>query len=682
MLALIPMIFAGAGAAHAQEPETVRLSGYVRSAANDEVLRTARLEIVEPGLSIATNRFGYYSIELATGGYTIRVSRLGYETVTRDVNLEATTSADFALPLRPVSVAELTVETEHEPPDLDPGTVEMSVIRFDTPALSRLPVVLGEADPVRTLTLYPGITTTNDATTAINVRGGAGDENLILLDDSEVFNPAHAIGLLSSRLNLEGPLFDGNGSWLVAGRRTYADLFLGLASDPEVRESTAYFYDLNAKANARYGATGQVMVSGYFGRDRLKVGSVASVGWGNAAGTMRWNHGFGSIFSHVTLAFSDYDYHIQSGFNARAVSLDSRVRHLSLSVDESWTLGARDQLQFGAGIGRYDQRAGARLPAERGLASGDGGGGDLRVRDRAEHQLPAALLMAGRTAVRLAALSGCLFTAACERIVEVEIPAPPEPRLVVEGRIELVKEAPGGTQRVRLTTTDAFFGNRPTPPAVGAGVTVTDGAGGVYPFVETERGHYVTNDLHARIGETYALSIDYEGDRYAASASLTPVAPIDSLYFIFEEETLVNDTAGYRAAIDYTDPPGGPDFYLWEQFVDGVNEPPPSSGNQFNLVSRDDLYDGQPVIGFEPNNEVVIEPGAHVMIRQVSLSRRGYDYYYALFEQNGLGTGNSFSVPPATIRGNVANTTRPEQYPFGFFGAAEVSVADGTGPER
>ena len=407
MLALIPMIFAGVGAAHAQEPETVRLSGYVRSAANDEVLRTARLEIVEPGLSIATNRFGYYSIELAPGGYTIRVSRLGYETVTRDVNLEATTSADFALPLRPISVAELTVETGHEPPDVDPGTVEMSVIRFDTPALSQLPVVLGEADPVRTLTLYPGITTTNDATTAINVRGGAGGENLILLDDSEVFNPAHAIGLfstfntdamddvtlykagiparyggrlssvleihqregnsrefegsatlglLSSRLNLEGPLFDGSGSWLVAGRRTYADLFLGLASDPEVRESTAYFHDLNAKANARYGATGQVRVSGYFGRDRLKVGNVASVGWGNAAGTMRWNQGFGPIFSHVTLVFSDYDYQIQSGFNARAVSLDSRVRHLNLSVDESWILGPRDELQFGAGIGTYDVR--------------------------------------------------------------------------------------------------------------------------------------------------------------------------------------------------------------------------------------------------------------------------------------------------------------------------------------
>ena len=292
--------------------------------------------------------------------------------------------------------------------------------------------------------------------------------------------------------------------------------------------------------------------------------------------------------------------------------------------------------------------------------------------------------MGGRTSVRLAALFGCVAAVAaagCERIVEVEIPDP-EPLLVVEGRIELVKEAPSGTQTIRLRTSDAFFSNRRTPPAVGAVVTVTDGAGVVYPFTEPEPGHHVTHDLHARIGETYSLSIDYEGDRYAAAATLRAVAPIDSLYFNYEEATLVNDKEGYRTAIDYTDPPGGPHFYLWEQFVDGVNEPPPSAGNQFNLVSRDELYDGQPVIGVQPNNEVVIEPGAHVMIRQISLSRRGYDFYYALFEQNALGTGNSFSVPPVTIRGNVANTTRPERFPFGFFGAAEVSVAEGIGPGR
>ncbi|WP_419950581.1 TonB-dependent receptor [Candidatus Palauibacter sp.] len=403
------------GAAQAQESETVRLSGYVRSAANDDVLRSARIEIVERELSIATSRFGFYSIELEPGSYTIRVSSLGYELVTEVVDLDATTSVDFSLPLRPVAVAELTVTTDHQPPDLDPETVEMSVIRLDVPALSRLPVVMGEADPIRTLTLYPGITTTNDATTAINVRGGAGDENLILLDDSEVFNPAHAIGLfstfntdavgdvtlykggipsryggrlssvlevhqregnsrefegaatvglLASRVSLEGPLFDGNGSWLVAGRRTYADLFLGLAPEPDVRESVAYFYDLNAKTNVRYGSTGQVMLSGYFGRDRLSVANVAAVGWGNAAGTLRWNHSFGSIFQHVTLVYSDYDYQIQSGFNALGASLNSRVRHVNLSVDESWTLGPRDQLEFGVGIGSYGVRPADVVEAE------------------------------------------------------------------------------------------------------------------------------------------------------------------------------------------------------------------------------------------------------------------------------------------------------------------------------
>ena len=288
---------------------------------------------------------------------------------------------------------------------------------------------------------------------------------------------------------------------------------------------------------------------------------------------------------------------------------------------------------------------------------------------------------AGKVFVRCGAALGCLAAAACERIVDVEIPAP-EPQLVVEGRIELVKEAPSGMQTIRLRTTDAFFSNRRTPPAAGAVVTVTDGAGVVHPFTETEPGHYVTRHLHARIGETYTLAIEYAGDRYAGSASLLPVAPIDSLYFTYEEPTLVNDKEGFRAAIDYTDPPGGPHFYLWEQYVDGVNEPPPSAGNQFNLVSRDVLYDGQPVVGFQPNNEVVIEPGSHVMIRQVALSRRSYDFYYATFEQNGIGTGPGFSVPPATIRGNVANITRPDRYPLGFFEAAEVSVAEAIGPER
>lgn len=393
----------------------MRVSGYVRSAANSEVLRSARLEVLGRDIIIQTNRFGFYSVRLPRGRYSIAASSLGYQTVTVTFALGEARSLDFALPIRPLELAELTVTADRNAPDVDPASVEMSVIRLDVAALSQIPVVLGEADPIRALTLYPGVSTANDATTAINVRGGGSDENLILLDDSHVFNPAHAIGLfstfnpdavgdvalykggiparyggrlssvldiqqregnsrefegaatiglLASRLRLEGPLLGGDGSWFVAGRRTYADLFLGLSSDPALKESTAYFYDLNAKANVRYGATGQVMLSGYFGRDRFKISDVISVGWGNAAGTLRWNQGLGSVFSHVTLAYSNYDYEFQNGFNTDAVSLDSQIRSLSLKIDESWTLSPKSQIEFGLALTDYEIQPANIRPSE------------------------------------------------------------------------------------------------------------------------------------------------------------------------------------------------------------------------------------------------------------------------------------------------------------------------------
>ncbi|MDE2664238.1 MAG: DUF4249 domain-containing protein [Gemmatimonadota bacterium] len=289
------------------------------------------------------------------------------------------------------------------------------------------------------------------------------------------------------------------------------------------------------------------------------------------------------------------------------------------------------------------------------------------------------------TAGRLLALAGCLAAAGCERVVDVDIPDP-VPRLVVEGRIERIKgapsDAPSGRQRIRLSTTAGFFDSRPTPPATGAIVTVVDGAGRAYSFPELEPGLYGTEHLFASVGETYTLFLEYRGDVYEASALLGEVPLIDSLYFVYEEETLFIDEEGYRAAIDFADPAGVPNYYLWEQLVEGVNEIPPDPGNAINLVSRDELYDGQDVVGFQPNDEIAIAPGEHAEIRQISLSRLGYDYYYALFEQNALGSANPFSIPPATIRGNVVNLDRPHRFAFGFFGAAEVSIAEGIAPAR
>ena len=389
----------------AQEIERLRLTGYVRSGEDREVIRNARIQVVESGFVTETNRFGFYSLLLNRGTYTITVSNIGYEAVTKTVAVERSATLDFELAVRPLILADLSVSIDREPSDVDPNSVEMSVIRIDVPAISEIPVVLGEADPIRALTLYPGVSAVSDFTSEINVRGGAADENLILLDDSQVFTPSHAlglfsvfnadavdnvslykggipsryggrlssvldiqqregnarefegtgtIGLLASRLRLQGPLFSDKGSWLVAGRRTYADLFLGLSNDPDVKESAVFFYDLNAKANYRIGATGQLMLSGYFGRDRFKLSDIASVGWGNSAGTLRWNQSFGSIFSHVTVAYSDYDYNLQIGTNRTAVFLDSKIRSMTVKIDESWQLMPNSRLDFGFAFGDYE----------------------------------------------------------------------------------------------------------------------------------------------------------------------------------------------------------------------------------------------------------------------------------------------------------------------------------------
>lgn len=286
-----------------------------------------------------------------------------------------------------------------------------------------------------------------------------------------------------------------------------------------------------------------------------------------------------------------------------------------------------------------------------------------------------------RAVGRVLACTGFLAAAGCERVVDVDIPDP-EPRLVVEGRIERIKEAPSGGQRIRLSTTAGFFDNRLPPPATGASVLVVDGSGRAFPFPEVEPGVYETENLFANVGETYTLILEYQGDVYEASALLHEVAPIDSLYFQYEEESLIIEEEGFRAAINFVDPAGVENYYLWEQLIDGVNEIPPDPQNNLNLVSKDEFYDGQDVIGFQPSDEIAIATGQHTAIRQIALSRLAYEYYYQLFEQNALGTGNPFSFPPATVRGNITNLDRPHRFAFGLFEAAEVSVAEATAPDR
>lgn len=399
--------------------ERLRLAGYVRSASSNEVIRTAR--VIVDGLAPAkqTNEEGFYAMQVTPGRHLLQVRALGFAPLDTSVTLTRSMTLDLVLPAPSVRLSSVTVQAaaNADRPDLDPTVPDMSVVRLDLKTTRLIPPLLGEVDPIRALTLLPGVTTNSDASTAFSVRGGGADQNLMQLDEATVFNASHvlgflstfnadaiddmtlykgaiparfggrlssvvdvrqregnakeftgraAIGLLASRLLVEGPLGrTGRGSWMVAARRSYADLFTGFARDTNIRNSRAYFYDLNAKGNLRLGATGSLMLSGYAGRDRFaqSFGGFGA-GWGNVTGTVRWNQAFANrLFSKVSLATSRYDYLLDFNFAALdEARFDARIASTTLRIDESLQLSNRHRLEFGVEGIDHDFRPGTFGP--------------------------------------------------------------------------------------------------------------------------------------------------------------------------------------------------------------------------------------------------------------------------------------------------------------------------------
>lgn len=265
-----------------------------------------------------------------------------------------------------------------------------------------------------------------------------------------------------------------------------------------------------------------------------------------------------------------------------------------------------------------------------------------------------------------------LLCLSCTDVIEINLDEGTV-RLVVEGRIELIKESPSGYQRIRLTTTAPYFSNEPAPVAAGARVIVTV-SGRNYPFTEshTVPGLYETDSLYAEVDQWYTLSIDWEGDHYEGTGRLASVAAIDSIYQIYEEET-VFDEAGIRVRIDYSDPPDEENYYYWLLYKNGDYLLNPNPGTRDDLLSSDEFYDGGRITGKEPNTEVTLTAGDTVLVRQIGLTEAAFTYHDLLYEQTG-GTG-FVETPSTPIRGNVRNMTRPNLYPLGYFRASEVSEA-------
>jgi hypothetical protein len=265
-----------------------------------------------------------------------------------------------------------------------------------------------------------------------------------------------------------------------------------------------------------------------------------------------------------------------------------------------------------------------------------------------------------------------LCAAGCERVVAVELPEGPE-RLVVEARLEARADTSDGRQTVRLSTTDAFFSGVRPPPATGAVVRVTDDRGVVVPFPESGvAGTYTTTQLPVRLGRTYTLRVEWQGERYEAVTAVAPGAAIDTLYFAEPAAGSRGPRSGPRATIDLRDDGRVRNWYLWEQEVDGVPLAGPDSLTLGRVVASDLGFDGLGITGFQPFDGAVIRRGATVRLRQIGITEEMMRYYRALNEQVANG-GTPFDVPLASVRGNVVGVSPNRPIALGYFFAGAVA---------
>ncbi len=382
----------------AAQPKRYAISGTVRDASTGEDLISATVYAVGAGVA-ATNAYGFFSLPLPAGDYQIVVSHLGYATLRRQVRLASDQKINFTLVPQSAEMERVVVESQAPARNANVAHPEMSVATLSAATIGKIPTLMGETDVIKALQLLPGVQGTSDGSSSFSVRGGGYDQNLIVLDEATVYSASHlmgffsvfnndaikdvklykgdipasfggrlsslvdirskdgnanrftgtgGVGTISSRLTLEGPLAGDRATFLVSGRRTYADMFLLLASDPDLRESSLYFYDMNAKLNWRAGENDRLLLAGYLGRDKSAT-ELFGMDFGNVTGSLRWNHIFSPrFFSNLTLVGSSYDYYLSYEVNERmAMDWRSRLEDYGAKADFSYHADPGNTLRFG-----------------------------------------------------------------------------------------------------------------------------------------------------------------------------------------------------------------------------------------------------------------------------------------------------------------------------------------------
>ncbi len=371
------------------------LSGYLRDGATGEALSYATVYSEETRSGVNTNGYGFFSITLPQGSYRINFSYVGYQS--QEIRIELNRDETMNIGLMPEQTRLDEIEVIGKATDDRVRQNETGTVRMDLERLNVVPILLGEQDILKSIQLMPGVSPAGEGSSGFFVRGGNVDQNLILLDDAPVFSPSHllgffsvfnsdalrdvklykggvparyggrvssvmdirmkegnmkndqfsgGLGLISSRFTAEGPIVKDRSSFMVSGRRTYADLFLPLSSNEEVKDNKLYFYDINLKGNLIINNNNRLFLSGYFGRDVLEANDFG-FNWGNRTGSLRWNHQFSpSLFLNSTLVLNDYNYKTDGNADGY-FSLTAGIQDYSFKQDYSLSISPELSFLFG-----------------------------------------------------------------------------------------------------------------------------------------------------------------------------------------------------------------------------------------------------------------------------------------------------------------------------------------------
>ena len=384
--------------------QTNTLSGYVKDAKTGEALIGATVYIPEESKGATTNVYGFYSITLNSAVHQVKYSYVGYDDVIKTIDFVEHIRINVELSEAEDLLDEVVIEANQS--DENTTSAQMGKIDLSMDKIKTIPAFMGEVDVLKTIQFLPGVSSGGEGNTGFYVRGGGPDQNLILLDEATVYNASHlfgffsvfnadaiknvslikggmpsnyggrlssvlditmkdgnyksfqadgGLGLIASRLTLQGPIKKDTSSFIISGRRTYIDVLVEpfIPDTSSSKGSGYFFYDLTAKLNWRLSDKDRLYLSGYFGRDVFTFNNsdldfVFKVPWGNATASMRWNHLFSDrLFVNTTAVFTDYDFAFEGGTNDFIFKLSSGVRDGNLKQDYTFYPNSFHNIKFG-----------------------------------------------------------------------------------------------------------------------------------------------------------------------------------------------------------------------------------------------------------------------------------------------------------------------------------------------